>query len=184
MTPSECNIAIIGGGPSGLALGVHLQQSGGDFHIFEAQEQAGGNVRSEQRDGYLCEWGPNGFLDNEPATLRLVEILDLQNNLVPASALSEKRWIVRKGKPRLLPTHPLRFLFGDMLSLPGRVRAGLEWTRPQRRDAADETVYEFASRRATAATHTSLDLGGGGHPAAAIAGDDLGPTAGTRPGLP
>ena len=92
--------------------------------LFEAQEQAGGNVRSERRDGYLCEWGPNGFLDNEPATLRLVEILGLQDQLVPASPLSEKRWIVRNGKPRQLPTHPLRFLFGDMLSLRGRVRAG------------------------------------------------------------
>jgi len=147
MKPSHCDIAIIGGGPSGLALGVQLQETGADYHVFEAHEQAGGNIRSERRQGYLCEWGPNGFLDNEPATLRLVETLGLQDKLIPASSMSEKRWIVRNGKRRLMPTHPLRFLFGDMLSLAGRLRAGMEWSRPQRTDPSDETVFDFASRR-------------------------------------
>lgn len=147
MTPSSCRIAVIGAGPAGLALAVHLQQAGADFQVFESQERSGGNVRSEPRDGYLCEWGPNGFLDNEPATLRMVEILGLQEQLVAANPMSEKRWIVRKGKLRQMPQRPLQFLFGDVLSPVGRVRAGLEWAQPQRRDPADESVFDFARRR-------------------------------------
>ena len=29
-------------------------------------------------DGYVCDWGPNGFLDRVPLTLQLVEELGLQ----------------------------------------------------------------------------------------------------------
>lgn len=147
MPDSSCQTAILGSGPSGLTLGHHLQRRGIDFRIFGEQQRAGGNVRSEPRDGYLCEWGPNGFLDNEPSMLRLVDALGLQDELVAANPMASKRWVVRKGKPRLLPTHPLRFLFGDMLSLPGRLRAGLEWTRPARTASEDETVFDFARRR-------------------------------------
>jgi oxygen-dependent protoporphyrinogen oxidase len=147
MTEASYQIAILGGGPSGLTLGHHLQRRGIDFRIFVEQDRAGGNVRSESRHDYLCEWGPNGFLDNEPAMLRLIDDLGLQDQLVAANPMAAKRWVVRNGKPRLLPMHPLRFLFGDMLSLPGRLRAGLEWTRPQRTSPEDETVFDFARRR-------------------------------------
>ena len=32
-------------------------------------------------DGYVVEWGPNGFLDNEPATLDLVRAIGLESEL-------------------------------------------------------------------------------------------------------
>ena len=35
------------------------------------------NLRSERRDGYLVEWGPNGFLDSVPEMLELVRDLGL-----------------------------------------------------------------------------------------------------------
>ena len=45
--------------------------------VLERAARAGGNLRTERVDGYLCEWGPNGFLDNVPETLALVRALGI-----------------------------------------------------------------------------------------------------------
>ncbi len=72
-------VAIIGGGVAGLSTAVNLldeaQQKGLPLAVtvFEMDEIPGGNLRTLRRDDWQLEWGPNGFLDNEPATLRLVE---------------------------------------------------------------------------------------------------------------
>jgi oxygen-dependent protoporphyrinogen oxidase len=34
--------------------------------VLEKKERLGGKIWSIQEEGYLCEWGPNGFLDNKP----------------------------------------------------------------------------------------------------------------------
>ena len=145
--PSHAQVAVIGGGISGLALGFQLLRRGVDAHVLEARERPGGNIRSEERDGYLCEWGPNGWLDNEPATARLVEALDLRAQLTKASSLANRRWIVRDGALRALPARPTQFLRSDVLSLSGRLRVLLEWAQPARRDSVDESVFDFAARR-------------------------------------
>ena len=147
MPPSSTRVAVVGAGISGLALGFHLQRLGVEVQVLEERERAGGNIRSERRQGYLCEWGPNGWLDNEPATTRLVEALGLQEQVVQASAAASRRWIVRDGKLRQLPARPQQFLSSDVLSPRGRLRVLLEWAQPARRDAADESVFDFAARR-------------------------------------
>lgn len=147
MSGRRTRVAILGGGISGLALGWHLRQRGVPVEVLEAGPRPGGNIRSEPRRGYLCEWGPNGFLDNEPATLRLVEALGLGPQLAPSSDLARVRWIVRDGRLRELPTSPPKFLTSDVLSLAGRARVLLEWAQPARREPTDESVFDFARRR-------------------------------------
>jgi protoporphyrinogen/coproporphyrinogen III oxidase len=145
--PAHAQVAVVGAGISGLALAFQLQHRGIDVQVLEANDRPGGNIRSEVRDGYLCEWGPNGWLDNEPATERLVAALGLQDQVVRASDLAHVRWIVRDGKLRALPAGPRQFLGSDVLSFGGRLRVLLEWAQPARRDGADESVFEFAARR-------------------------------------
>ncbi|HZM15628.1 MAG TPA: protoporphyrinogen oxidase [Candidatus Krumholzibacteria bacterium] len=147
MPPSRTRVAVVGAGISGLALGFHLQRLGVEVQVLEERERAGGNIRSEHRQGYLCEWGPNGWLDNEPATARLVEALGMREQVVQASVAASRRWIVRHGKLRLLPEKPQAFLSSDVLSLRGRLRVLLEWAQPARRDGASESVFDFAARR-------------------------------------
>ena len=147
MPLERTNVVVVGGGIAGLALGFHLMRHDVAVQILEANDRPGGNIRSEPRDGYLCEWGPNGFLDNEPATLRLVDALGLGEALAPSSDLTRLRWIVRDGRLRLLPTRPPEFLKSDVLSAPGRLRVLFEWAQPARRDPSDESVFDFARRR-------------------------------------
>ena len=53
--------------------------------MLERAGRAGGNLRTERIDGYLCEWGPNGFLDNVPETLALVRSIELDDRLLPGT---------------------------------------------------------------------------------------------------
>jgi oxygen-dependent protoporphyrinogen oxidase len=145
--PAHAQVAVVGAGISGLALAFLLQRRGIDVQVLEANDRAGGNIRSEARAGYLCEWGPNGWLDNEPATERLVAALELQDQVVHASDWAQVRWIVRDGKLRALPTRPPHFLASDVLTLRGKLRVLLEWAQPTRRDDSDESVFDFAARR-------------------------------------
>jgi oxygen-dependent protoporphyrinogen oxidase len=147
MQSLHAQVAVVGGGISGLALGFHLLHRGVDVHVLEARERAGGNIRSDSRSGYLCEWGPNGWLDNERATARLVAALGLEAQVVRASAAASRRWIVRDGVLRALPAKPPQLLGSDILSWRGKLRLLLEWAQPARRDDADESVFDFAARR-------------------------------------
>lgn len=147
MQSMKAQVAVVGGGISGLTLGFHLLQRGVDVRVLEARERAGGNIRSERLQGYLCEWGPNGWLDNEPATERLLAALGLQEHTVRAGAAASRRWIVRGGALRELPLKPPQLLTSDVLSWRGKLRLLMEWAQPARREDGDESVFDFAARR-------------------------------------
>ena len=67
-------VAVIGGGSSGRTVSFEICERLRDRReeieliCLEGSFRAGGHLRTTVEDGYLCEWGPNGFLDNEPAT--------------------------------------------------------------------------------------------------------------------
>jgi len=138
-------IAVLGAGVSGLAAAFHLSGRA-QVTVFEAGPRAGGNIRTEELDGCRVEWGPNGFLDNEPATLRLATALGIENRLVPARPEAALRFVFRAGRLRELPRTPKGFLRSDCLSLRGRLRVLLE-PLVRRGPETDRSVLEFARRR-------------------------------------
>jgi oxygen-dependent protoporphyrinogen oxidase len=133
----ESRVAVIGGGISGLAIASELAATGIDVQIFEASARAGGVIRSERRDGYLCEWGPNGFLDDAEATLALCARLGIRSRLVAANERARRRFIVRGGRLRAL---------SSALSLRGRLRALSGALLPGRALGEDESVAAYAER--------------------------------------
>lgn len=137
-------IAVLGAGISGLAAAHHLRQRA-EVVVFEAGNRVGGNIRSEEIEGCLVEWGPNGFLDNEPATLDLVEELGLTPRLQQARSTAAIRYVWRQGRLRELPTAPPRFLLSDCLPLGARLRVLLE-PLARKPPGTDESVRDFAAR--------------------------------------
>jgi len=143
---------VVGGGVAGLATALEIRQRSADaglpveVRILEAAPRPGGNLRSERADGYVVEWGPNGFLDNVPQTLDLVRRIGLDDELRRADPAAAQRYLYRGGRLHLLPGGPLSFLASPVLSLGGRLRVLREpWTRP-RPAGVDETVHGFAAR--------------------------------------
>lgn len=140
------DLIVIGGGISGLSVGFFAKTAGKSVLVLEEGPQAGGKIRTDWEEGFCCEWGPQGFLDNVPETLELVRLLGLEDRLVKASPAAADRFILRAGKLRKVPLSPPAFLTSDVLSLPGKLRVLAEPLMPRGR-AEDESVLSFARRR-------------------------------------
>lgn len=139
-------IVIVGGGISGLSLAYFLleQMPSLDIVILESKEKAGGKIWTEKVDGFLCEGGVNGFLDNRPRTLELVEKLAITS--MRSSEKARKRYIFSEEKLHLLPESPRSFFTSNILSIYGRLRILYETFVPRKAED-DETLADFARRR-------------------------------------
>ncbi len=146
-------IAIIGAGISGLATAFAVERqaaiAGFDVEtvVLEKETHNGGKIRSFQEDGYLCEWGPNGFLDNKPMTLELCRQLAIDNRLLRSDDNARKRFIYSGGMLHRLPENGLSFLRSQLISWPGKLRLAAELLVPRRTQDGDETLAEFGRRR-------------------------------------
>jgi protoporphyrinogen/coproporphyrinogen III oxidase len=158
---SARRLVVVGGGVSGLATALRLLEGAAArrldlrVDILESAADCGGNLRTLDRDGWRLEWGPNGFLDNEPATLRLVERLDLRGELVRSSDAARRRFLVVGGRLREIPVSPPAFLASDLFTPRAKLRILGELFVPRRPDlgragddpTTDESVWEFGRRR-------------------------------------
>jgi len=164
----EKGVAIIGGGVAGLATALNLRERAGDLRltVFEKNPDCGGNLRTEIQDGWQFEYGPNGFLDNEPAMARLISRLDLDDAIMPSNGLAKQRFLLVKGEMVPIPTSPPALLKSKLLSWSAKLRLAGEIFIPRRTGlgqaaefpATDETVAAFGRRRLGAAfTATMLD---------------------------
>jgi protoporphyrinogen/coproporphyrinogen III oxidase len=142
-------VIIVGGGIAGLSTAFELtRQAAGpiDVTVLEGAGRAGGNLRTEHLGGYVCEWGPNGFLDNVPETLALVRHLGIADRLLAGNKRAERRFIYRGGRLHELPGSPVGFALSALLSLSGRLRVMGEPFAASRPEG-DETIHAFAARR-------------------------------------
>lgn len=139
-------LIIVGGGISGLSLAYFLleKKPSLDITILESEKRAGGKIWTDKVDGFLCEGGVNGFLDNRPKTLELVSKLALTP--LRSSNTARKRFIFSDGKLQRLPESPSSFFTSNLLSLPGRLRIIWEMFAPKG-GGGDETLADFARRR-------------------------------------
>jgi protoporphyrinogen/coproporphyrinogen III oxidase len=145
-------VLIIGGGISGLSTawlldkrareaGIALQVS-----LLEQESQVGGKIKSVREQGYLCEWGPNGFLDSKPQTLELCAALGISNRLHRSNDNARKRFIFSGGQLHSLPENGLSFLKSKLLSWPGKLRL-LGEPFASANPGGDETLAAFGRRR-------------------------------------
>jgi oxygen-dependent protoporphyrinogen oxidase len=139
-------IVIIGGGISGLSLAYLVQKSkpSAEVVVLEAEERPGGKIWTDRADGFLCESGVNGFLNNKPRTLELSAELSLTP--LRSSDAARKRFIFSDGKLHPLPELPPAFFRSDLLSVWGRLRIIYEIFAPKGR-GEDESLAEFGRRR-------------------------------------
>lgn len=139
---------VVGGGISGLCTAFYLTRRLGQDQVLllEGGNEAGGHMRTDEVDGYVVDWGPNGFLDREPLTLQWVDDLGVSDQLIRANEKAAHRFILKKG--RLVEVlAPPKFLLQPLLSIPGRIRLCCEGLIPGKKDDEPETIWDFAARR-------------------------------------
>ncbi len=146
-------IAVVGGGIAGLAAAFRLREEmraaglSGELVIYEQADVCGGATRTEHVDGFTLDRGPNGWLSNEPLTVRLIGELGLTDEVVRSNDAARHRFIYTRGKLQRLPDSPGRFLASGLLRPREKVRVLGEFFTPRRSDDADETIYDFGCRR-------------------------------------
>jgi len=140
---------IIGGGISGLALAhfLGLHERPFVWQIWEASDRLGGTIGTDVTAGYSIDWGPNGFLDREPLTLRLVQEIGLDRELERANEKSSRRFILKNGRLLVAPLSAA-LMFGTPLLTPfEKLRICAEPFIAGRRDDGEESIFDFAVRR-------------------------------------
>jgi protoporphyrinogen/coproporphyrinogen III oxidase len=135
---------VVGAGLSGLSAAWSLAHGGGDVVVLEASNRPGGVVRTDRRNGFLLELGPNTVRPTVPIW-SLVATLGLSGDALFAGARAP-RYVDFGGELHALPMNPLSLLRSRLLSASGKCRL---LTEPFRRaaPAEDETVADFVRRR-------------------------------------
>lgn len=138
-------VLIIGGGISGLSVAYRLKKAGVEPVLFEGGTAVGGNIRTEKRDGFLIEHGPNSTLAS-PEFFELLKDLNLVDQIAPPDANAKKRFVLRNGRPIALPSGPTSLITTDVFSTAAKFRLLKEPFVPAE-TSEDESVASFFERR-------------------------------------
>lgn len=146
-------VVIAGAGISGLTTAYMLERLAQsaqiplEIKVLESDARVGGKIWSIREGGFICEWGPNGFLDNKPQTLDLCGRLGIGGNLLRSNDNARKRFIYSGGELHRLPENGPSFLKSKLISWPGKFRLAMEPFAPKPPKDIDETLAAFGRRR-------------------------------------
>ncbi len=117
-------IGIIGGGISGLALGLALRDRGMEAVVLEASERPGGVIRSGRVEERVLDFGPQRTRRSSEVD-GLIRRVGLEDRVLTApSDLSI--FVYRAGALHPVPFTPRELLRSSLLSPKGRARVLLE----------------------------------------------------------
>ncbi|KAJ8750119.1 hypothetical protein K2173_014034 [Erythroxylum novogranatense] len=137
-------VAVVGAGVSGLAAAYKLKSRGLKVTVFEAEGRAGGKLRSVSDQGLIWDEGANTMTESEKEVRTLLDDLGLRDKQqFPIS--QNKRYIVRNGKPVLLPTNPIALITSHILSVQSKFHIILEpflWKRSECSKKCDNNTHE------------------------------------------
>lgn len=143
MTGAMRRLAVVGGGPSGLAAAwkasAVAERAGEalDVVVLEAEGEVGGKARTHFAGDLLIETGPQGFLDDQPVLREMIEACGLGEEVIAPEPAANRRYIYRGGKLRELSRSPLPFARSGLLGPLGLMRLALEPLVPARREETD-----------------------------------------------
>ncbi|HET98594.1 MAG TPA: protoporphyrinogen oxidase [Desulfurivibrio alkaliphilus] len=139
-------IIIVGAGLSGLATAHFLgEENREQILILEQSERPGGAIRSFREEGYRAEWGPHGFLDNNPESRELLDATGLADQAIKAPLGNNVRFVCHQGRLVALPQSPKALLTTPLLSLRGKLRLAGELFKKPLPDG--HTIGEWAAHR-------------------------------------
>jgi protoporphyrinogen/coproporphyrinogen III oxidase len=159
-------VAVIGGGISGLAAAHALVERGAESSrtvqvlLLEQGSRTGGVIRTNQRDGFLLEGGPDSFISEKPEALQLANRIGLRDHLIETRDAHRRSFIVRGGRLHpvpegfhlLAPSRMWPFITTGIFSWTGKARMALDLVLPRRAAAGangqtEESLAQFVRRR-------------------------------------
>lgn len=138
-------VIVIGGGISGLVCAHALTQAGIDALVLEASPRAGGMIRSERRDGFLLELGPQSFSGTAPLRT-LTADLGIADQLVQASPTAP-RYVLLAGALQAVPLNPAALLTSSLLSARTKWNLARDIFGTTSALEYDESIADFTRRK-------------------------------------
>jgi protoporphyrinogen oxidase len=116
-------VAVVGGGITGLTAAYRINRQRPDVEVvlLERTARLGGNIRTEQGDGFLMDAGPDAFLRTK------LEAVELGRLLGPlGSPVLQRVYRYPRANPQPLVGHPsrLRRIAAELRRCPGLHLAG------------------------------------------------------------
>lgn len=147
------DVAIVGGGISGLAAAWELKGRGINARVLEAGPRAGGVICTERFDGWVVDGGPDSLLVQKPAAVALCRELGLGDRLV-STLTPRTAYVMRDGRLHPLAEgsflgFPLKFSAlarSPLFTVAGKLRVASELLIPQS-GGEDESIAAFVRRR-------------------------------------
>jgi oxygen-dependent protoporphyrinogen oxidase len=148
------DVAVVGGGISGLAAAHHLHRAGLAVVLIEATSRLGGKVQTDHHDGFLIEAGPDSFVASKGSVLDLAGDLGLEKSVISSRPEYRGSHVWWRGRLHPLPgglllmvPYRLGPLFGSsLLSWRGKLRVLADLVIP-RGEKTDESLESFVDRR-------------------------------------
>ena len=140
-------ICIIGAGLSGLSLAWKKENLGHEVQIIESASRVGGVLQSKFIEGYLLDYGANSLSLRFQDTHDTLFQMGVMDHAIDADSITNKRFIVRKGKLVALPLNLPSFFLSSFLSPLGKLRLLLEPFISKGNQDAKESVASFINRR-------------------------------------
>ncbi len=141
------NVAIIGGGITGLVAAFELKQRGVPFTVFEAGGRVGGVIQTIRENGFLAENGPNTLLETSPKIAQLIRDLGIESRRWYGSTTNNKRFIVRGGRVQAMPASPLQFFTNPFFSWSAKLALFKEPFIKRSSPDIEESLAQFVKRR-------------------------------------
>lgn len=140
-------IAIIGAGITGLSLAFELKKKGFEVQVYESSSEVGGVMKTWQKDGWLAECGPNSIFETSTRVKNLIDECDLRDKIIYTNRKAGKRYVVKNGKPALVPGTAMQFLKSNLLSNKSKFLILKEpFVKPKLNDE-EESLADFVRRR-------------------------------------
>ena len=138
-------ILVVGSGISGLVCAYTLRKAGINAQIIESSPAPGGVIRSERRDDYLLEYGPQSF-NATSSLLNLCHELHIDDQLLQAPP-NAPRYVLVKGKLRPVPLSPPAFIASPLFSPVTKLSVLRDILGRSTPAQSDESVAAFTRRK-------------------------------------
>ena len=163
-------LIILGGGIAGLSAAYHAAKTHPDWQVtlLEAGGRWGGKIATDRVpfDGgqFIIEGGPDTFLATKPWGVQLCRELGLEDRLHGTNPQQRNTYVLHKarleplpdGLAMMLPGKVMPMLRTRLLTLPQKLRMGLDFILPVKPGDEDETLGGFITRRLGRAAYKNL----------------------------
>ncbi|MEO0510512.1 MAG: protoporphyrinogen oxidase [Verrucomicrobiota bacterium] len=141
-------IAIVGSGITALATAWQRSHQGDECTVLETSNKIGGAIQSHREGDYLAEEGPNSIqVNSQELDDFLRGIPGLEELVVEADTVANKRFIVRDGKLHPVPMKPWQAITTPLWSVGGRLRVLKEPFVKAISSETEESAADFVRRR-------------------------------------